>query len=133
MFLRTRRSASPGKRSRNFSSGRKKNDVRIAPFVDHLKRRLTLTHPFHPRFSEEFELVSYRRSWGRECVDCRDDDGELVTIPLQWTDATGFFDPFLEASRGHSYFRVSELMELVELIKRMEASEPEAEAKGGVK
>jgi len=50
-------------------------------------------------------------------VDCRDGAGELVTIPLQWTDATGFFDPFLEASGGRSYFRVSELMELVELIK----------------
>ena len=112
---------------------RRENDVRIAPFVDHLKKRLTLTHPFHPRFSEEFELVSYRRSWGRECVDCRDGQGELVTIPLQWTDATGFFDPFLEASRGRSYFRVWELMELVELIKRMEGSEPEAEARGDVK
>jgi hypothetical protein len=121
------------RRGRCPSGDTRKNDVRIAPFVDHLKKRLILTHPFHPRFSEEFELVSYRRSWGRECVDCRDGDGELVTIPLQWTDATGFFDPFLEASGGRSYFRVSELMELVELIKRMEASEPEAEAQGGVK
>ena len=128
-----RRHASRHMTGRDLSVCSSKNDVRIAPFVDHLKKRLTLTHPFHPRFSEEFELVSYRRSWGRECVDCRDGDGELVTIPLQWTDATGFFDPFLEASRGHSYFRVSELMELVELIKRMEASEPEAEAKGDVK
>ena len=67
--------------------------------MDHLKRRITITHPFHPRHPEEFELVSYRRSWGREYVDCRDVDGELVTIPLQWTDATGVMDPFLERPR----------------------------------
>jgi len=60
-------------------------------------------------------------------VDCRDGAGELVTIPLQWTDATGFFDPFLEASGGRSYFRVSELMEL---IKRME--DLGARGQGGV-
>ena len=91
--------------------------------MDHLKRRITITHPFHPRHPEEFELVSYRRSWGREYVDCRDVDGELVTIPLQWTDATGVMDPFLEVSRGRAYFRVAELVELVKLIKGMEVGE----------
>ena len=70
--------------------------------------------------------MSYRRSWGRECVDGHDSEGELVTIPLQWTDATGVIDPFLEASRGRAYFRVAELaelVELVELIKGMEVGE----------
>ena len=98
--------------------------------MDHLKRRITITHPFHPRYSEEFELVSYRRSWGRECVDCHDSEGKLVTIPLQWTDATGVIDPFLEASRGRAYFRVAELaelVELVELIKGMEVGESAGE------
>ena len=64
--------------------------------------------------------MSYRRSWGRECVDCHDSEGEVVTIPLQWTDATGEIDPFVEASRGRALFRVAELVELVELIKGIE-------------
>ncbi len=93
----------------------------IAPFINQLKQRVKITHPFHPKCGQELELVGYRRSWGRECVDCYDAERRLVTVPLQWTDATGVEDPFLVVSAGRSYFRVEDLLRLAELIERWDS------------
>ena len=100
---------------------RKKRPRPIAPFVNQLKQRITITHPFHPKCGQELELVGYRRSWGRECVDCYDAEGCLVSVPLACTDATGVEDPFLVVSAGRSYFRVEDLLVLAELIKGLDS------------
>lgn len=86
-----------------------------APYVDKLKRRFRVTHPFHPLSQHQFELLGYRKSWGRAFIDFRKKNGEMGAIPLGWTDAEQA-DPFLEISQGRSAFRVSELLRLVELI-----------------
>jgi len=97
-----------------------KNQPRqIAPFVDQLKRRVTITHPFHPRSGQKFELLGYRRSFGIECVDCQDREGRLTTVPLAWTDAAGSDDPFVVTSAGRSYFRAEDLLQLAELMRRL--------------
>jgi hypothetical protein len=93
--------------------------LQTAPFVDHLKQRVTVTHPFHPRLGEEIELLGYRRSFGNECLDCRDREGRLTTVPLAWTDAAGIDDPFVVASAGRSYFRVEDLLQLSKLIREL--------------
>lgn len=64
---------------------------------------------------KEFSLAEHRKSWGRQYVDYFDDNGEVETIPLVWTDL-GDVDPFNDASKGRSPFRVAELIRLVELI-----------------
>ena len=98
----------------------RKHAPSIAPVIDHLKPRLTVTHPFHPRSGETFELLEYRRSWGaRSSVDCRDEDGRVLTFDLEWTDAAGALDPFTAASAGRSHFRVAELVHLVQLLKQL--------------
>ncbi len=106
-------------RDRTHGTCRKKRSLLIAPFVGKLKQRITVTHPFHPWLGQEFELLDYHRSWGKECVNCCDQEGCLVTIPLQFTDAMGVKDPFLEASAGRSYFRVEDLLQLAELTKKL--------------
>ena len=78
-----------------------------------LKRCFTVTHPFHPLYQHRFELLSYRKSWGRAYIDFRHENGEMGAIPLAWTDADEP-DPFLEISRGRAVFRVAELLRLVE-------------------
>lgn len=83
--------------------------------MNHLKRRFTVTHPFHPLYQGQFELLGYRKSWGRQFIDFRYDNGRTGAIPLAWTDADQA-DPFLTISRGRSVFRVAELLRLVELI-----------------
>ena len=90
-----------------------------APLGSQLKRKIRITHPFHPRSGEEFELAQYRHSWGRQCVDCFDCEGEFVTLELGWTDALGEEDPYLVISGGRSYFRVAELLELLGMLGMM--------------
>lgn len=86
--------------------------------MDRLPRRFRLTHPFHPRSGESFDLVGYRRSWGHESVDGLDAAGKLFTAPLAWTDA-GEEDPFLVLSSGRAYGRVEDLLRLARLLEEL--------------
>ncbi len=99
---------------------RRKRDRSFAPVVNQLEQRVTVTHPFHPRCGETFELLEYRRSWGGGArVECRDHDDRVVTFALEWTDAAGALDPFVAVSAGRAHFRVAELVSLVRLIERL--------------
>ena len=83
-----------------------------------LQRRLKVTHPFHPLFNQEFELVAFINSWKKACVQCIDATGSQLTLPLEWTDAAGV-DPFVQFSHGRSYFRFEELLRLTDLLASM--------------
>ncbi len=83
--------------------------------MNQLRRCFTITHPFHPLYQRQFELLSYRKSWGRQFIDFQYDNGKTGAIPLAWTDADQA-DPFLTISQGRSVFRVPELLQLAELI-----------------
>jgi hypothetical protein len=93
----------------------KEKGARTAPFVSTMRRRLKVTHPFHPLFDQEFEFVGFCNSWKKECVQFSDANGSLFSLPLEWTDAAGV-DPFLRVSQGRSHFRVEELLRLVDLV-----------------
>ncbi len=84
--------------------------------MNELKRRVRIIHPFHPRFGEEFELLDYRGSFGGERVEGRDGNGEIINVPLFWTDAyTG--DPFVVLSAGRSFLRPEDLLALSDLVR----------------
>jgi hypothetical protein len=88
--------------------------------VTGLPESFKVTHTFHPRYGEEFELVQYRRSWGqRGRVEGRDRTGERVSFPLAWTDAAEQ-DLFVVVARGRSYFRVDDLLRLADLLADLE-------------
>lgn len=87
-----------------------------------LKHRFRVTHPFHPLFSRQFDLVSYRRNWHREYIEYIDGEGLIASLPLEWTDVAGE-DPFLSLSRGRSYFRVEGLIQLVSLMDDLKSLE----------
>ena len=74
-----------------------------------------MTHPFHPLLGREFRLVTFRKNWGEEKVYFYDDGGRLSTVPLQWTTLAAP-DPFVKISAGRSAFRVSDLLELADLL-----------------
>ena len=74
-----------------------------------------MTHPFHPLLGREFPLVTFRQNWGEERVYFYDDSGRLSTVPIQWTTLAAP-DPFVELSGGRSDFRISDLLELVDLL-----------------
>jgi hypothetical protein len=80
-------------------------------------RRFRITHPFHPLFSRECELVEFRRDWARERALFYDEQGHLVAVPVDWTDLADQEDPFVTLSEGRAHFRVVDLVALVELIE----------------
>jgi hypothetical protein len=86
--------------------------------VDELKRRVRITHPFHPRFGEELEFLECRGSFGGERVEGRDGKGDIVTVPLFWTDAYPE-DPFVALSAGRSFLRPRDLLMLSDLIREL--------------
>jgi len=77
-----------------------------------------VTHPFHPLFGREFDLVSQRHAWGHVRVGVSDDQGRLISLPAGWTSAEPD-DPFIILAAGRSPLRVAELRELAALVRRL--------------
>jgi hypothetical protein len=76
-----------------------------------------VTHPFHPLAGLEFEFVKRRRNWQQDRVYFYDGQGELVSLPAEWTDVVAA-DPFVVVAAGRAPFRLAALLELAELIER---------------
>lgn len=87
-----------------------------------------MTHPYHPLYRQEFELVSYRQNWGEDRVWFQDEDGRLHSLPMSWTDA-GAVDPFVVVAAGRSQFRVTDLIELAKQIEAWHSGQMERTVK----
>ncbi len=74
-----------------------------------------MTHPFHPLFGREYDLIQYRHFWGQDRVVYVDESGEARSLPARWTSAVAD-DPVVVVSAGRSYYRVADLLELVKLV-----------------
>jgi len=61
-------------------------------------------------------VVSYRHNWGEDRVWFHDKNGRLQSIPANWTDAAEV-DPFVVVAAGGSSFRITDLLELVQVIQ----------------
>jgi hypothetical protein len=85
-----------------------------------------ITHPFHPLFGQEFELIARRSVWREDRVFFHDCDGKLISVAASWTNL-GVEDPFVAISAGKSLFRVEELLALSAAIERMWDERREAE------
>ena len=90
-----------------------------APDVDVEERRFRVTHPFHPLFGHEFELVHHRQCWGEDRVFYLDTGEEVQSLLARWTSAVAE-EPFVVVSAERSPFRVSDLVELARLLRGTE-------------
>jgi hypothetical protein len=79
-----------------------------------------ITHPFHPLFGREIDVVERRHNWGEERIFYRDPDGYLVSLPARWTSVEAE-DPFVVVAAGRSRFRVSDLIDLAALVLKVRA------------
>jgi hypothetical protein len=79
-----------------------------------------VTHPFHPLFGQDFELVEARQNWGGDRVHLHDRDGVLFSLPTGWTDVAAL-DPFVVIAEGRCPFTMSGLLGLADLIDRLRA------------
>ena len=80
-----------------------------------------ITHEFHPLLGKVYELVDRRRTWGEDRVYYHDDAGKLCGMKAQWTSVADA-DPFVSVSAGRSSLHVGDLLQLVALIERLQAS-----------
>ena len=74
-----------------------------------------ITHPFHPDRGRSFPFVVAKQLWGEKRVTLEYPDGTLRSLPVGWTDLAPV-DPYVVISAGRSWFRVEDLMALVDLI-----------------
>ncbi|MCP5044009.1 MAG: hypothetical protein GY944_23520 [bacterium] len=79
-------------------------------------RRFRVTHPFHPLFGREYELIQYRHFWGEDRIVYVDESGGARSLPARWTSAVAE-DPVVVVSAGRSHLRVVDLGELVKLVR----------------
>ena len=76
----------------------------------------------------DFELVARHNNWGEDRVCFFGEAVRLVSLPASWTSVEDD-DPFRVIAAGRSFFRVTDLRELVRLIGGQTACCGEACAK----
>ena len=69
-------------------------------------------------------MVTYLQAWGEHRVYFHKEGEHLVSVPATWTDVVAE-DPVVRVSAGRSLFRVVDLIELAQLVERLQT--------GGVK
>jgi hypothetical protein len=74
-----------------------------------------VTHPFHPLFGQEFDLVMRGLNWHEDKAFFQDCAGCLRSIPSAWTDLVAE-DPFNAVAASRAMFRTRELLDLVRLL-----------------
>ena len=77
-----------------------------------------MVHPFHPWFERDLEFVKRRRNWRADRVYVLDDAGELVSLPVEWTDLAPA-DPFVVVAAGRAPFRTADLLKLADEVARL--------------
>ena len=87
-----------------------------APDAADQRRSFRVTHPFHPLFGREFDLINYTHCWGKDRVFYVDEADQVRSLLAHWTSAQAD-DPFVVVSARRSYFRVVDLLELAVLIR----------------
>jgi Family of unknown function (DUF5372) len=114
--LKRRRSSSSHSRvAKNFRTSRWLQPSN-APHCSGEKRTFRVTHPYHPLFGQQFELIASRRNWGEDRVWFRDRESRVHTLPTSWTDV-GEVERFVAVAAGRSLFSVAELIELARQIE----------------
>ena len=77
-----------------------------------------VTHPFHPLFGRDLDVVVRRHNWGEDRVYYRDGRGHLTSLPVGWTSVVPE-DAFVAVAAGRSQFRVQDLVDLAALVVRL--------------
>ena len=80
--------------------------------------KFRVTHPFHPLYGQEFEIIKYKRIQGSDRVFFYQKDGSIGSLPLAWCDLRSP-DPYLDIEGKHSPFRVEDLLKLSDIIKEV--------------
>ena len=86
----------------------------------------TVTHPFHPLYGQQFEILNYRHNWGEYRVTFYQTPDHVRTRSAAWTSLVPP-DPCVVLAAGRAAFRMADLLTLSSLIDRIEQGRKEAE------
>lgn len=81
--------------------------------------KFKITHPFHPLYNQEFDLIVCRYNWGEYLVYFHDFNQQLISVPASWTSIATKY-PFVKIAAGRSLFRSEDLLCLCDLIEYLE-------------
>lgn len=79
------------------------------------RQRVRITHPFHPKTGQAFELADHQRVWGDDRVYLRDKGGEFILVPFRWTSLAAP-DPVVVLGDGRARLRADDLLQLASVI-----------------
>jgi len=79
----------------------------------------TVTHPFHPLYGQQFEILAYRHNWGEYRVAFYDTPEHVRALPAAWTSLHPP-DPCVVLAAGQAAFRVTDLLQLAQLLQRIQ-------------
>ena len=82
------------------------------------------------RRQREFRLIDFRQAWGEDRVYFHDETGQVVRLPVRWTNAKPP-DAFAVIAAGRCRFRVDDLLRLADLIDRLRAGLRGSQPGGG--
>ena len=85
-----------------------------------------MTHPFHPLYGQQFEMLSYRHNWGEYRVTFYQTPDRVRALPAAWTSLAPS-DPSRVLAAGRAAFCVADLLQLSQLIHRIEERKEEGE------
>ena len=80
-----------------------------------------MTHPHHPLFGQEFDLVMRGQNWREDRARFHDGAGRLRSVPAVWTSLVAE-DPFNVVAAERSALRLQELLELAVLLTALRSS-----------
>lgn len=89
-----------------------------APYSYNGIHTFRVTHPFHPLYGQEYEIIKYKRIQARDRIFFHQKDGSIGSLPLAWCDLRPP-DPYLDMMEKQSPFRVEDLLKLSDIIKEV--------------
>ena len=94
------------------------NSSSTAPNRTDKRRKVRITHPFHPLRGKQFELVEHKCIFAESYLFFYDPFGHLLQIPAVWTDFLKS-DAFVEVAAARSALHADFLLELAELLEQV--------------
>jgi Family of unknown function (DUF5372) len=86
---------------------------------NHSKQTFSVTHPFHPLYLQEFDLVVRRYNWGEDRAYYHDAQNDLQSILTRYTSLKAK-DPFVCIAQDRAFFRTMDLLHLLDLISTLQ-------------
>lgn len=78
----------------------------------------TVTHPYHPLYGQQFEILTYRHNWGEYRITFYDTREHVRALPAAWTSLHPP-DPSVVLAAGRAVFRATDLLQLAQLLQRL--------------